>query len=73
MKKATYLSCHRPPDPSPVSGFAFGPFPKMIELQLHVNYDSTLLEDDSTLLEGNAEATENFVKSVLHLAEFQTQ
>ena len=58
-----------PPDPSPVSGFAVGPLPKFIELNLQVKYDLTLLE----WFGGSKEATENFVKSVLHLAEFHLQ
>ena len=58
-----------PPDPNPVSGFAEGPLPKFIELNLQVKYDLTLLE----WFGGSKEETENYVKSVLHLAEFHLQ
>ena len=58
-----------PPDPSPVSGFAPGPLPKFIELNLQVKYDLTLLE----WFGGSREASENFVRSVLHLAKFHLQ
>ena len=33
-----------PPDPNPVSGFAEGPLPKFIELNLQVKYDLSLLK-----------------------------
>ena len=58
-----------PPDPNPVSGYADGPLPKFIELNLQVKYDLTLLE----WFGGSKEETENYVKSVLHLAEFHLQ
>ena len=58
-----------PPDPNPVSGFAVGPLPKFIELNLQVKYDLTLLE----WFGGSKEETENYVTSVLHLAEFHLQ
>ena len=54
-----------PPDPNPVSGFAEGPLPKFIELNLQVKYDLTLLE----WFGGSKEATENYVQSVIHLAK----
>ena len=58
-----------PPDPNPVSGYADGPLPKFIELNLQVKYDLTLLE----WFGGSKEETENYVTSVLHLAEFHLQ
>ena len=54
-----------PPEPNPVSGFAEGPLPKFIELNLQVKYDLTLLE----WFGGSKEATENYVQSVIHLAK----
>ena len=54
-----------PPDPSPVSGFADGPLPKFIELDLHVKYDLSLLE----WFGGSKEAAEFYVRTVIQLAE----
>ena len=58
-----------PPDPSPVSGFADGPLPKFIELDLHVKYDLSLLE----WFGGSKAATENYVQSIILLAKFHLQ
>ena len=58
-----------PPDPIPVSGFADGPLPEFIELDLHVKYDLSLLE----WFGGSKAATENYVQSIIHLAKFHLQ
>ena len=58
-----------PPDPSPVSGFADGPLPEFIELDLHVKYDLSLLE----WFGGSKAATENYVQGIILLAKFHLQ
>ena len=47
-----------PPDPNPVAGFAEGPLPQFIELNLHVKYDVTLLH----WFGGSREAAENYLQ-----------
>ena len=48
-----------PPDPNPVTGFAEGPLPEFIELNLHVKYDITLLD----WFGGSREAAENYLQA----------
>ena len=54
-----------PPDPNPVAGFAQGPLPEFIELNLHVKYDVTLLE----WFGGSKEAAENYLQVRNYLQE----
>ena len=54
-----------PPDPNPVAGFAQGPLPEFIELNLHVKYDVTLLE----WFGGSKEAAENYLQARNYLRE----
>ena len=54
-----------PPDPNPVAGFAQGPLPEFIELNLHVKYDVTLLE----WFGGSKEAAENYLQARNYLGE----
>ena len=54
-----------PPDPNPVAGFAQGPLPEFIELNLHVKYDVTLLE----WFGGSKEAAENYLQARNYLLE----
>ena len=54
-----------PPDPNPVAGFAQGPLPKFIELNLHVKYDVTLLQ----FFGGSKEAADNYLQVRNNLRE----